>query len=83
MRAAVATTAIAEALVCMAAIVTYYLHGKTIPAYLLLPMCAGALLSTPLSALTLRRLPVSLVKKVMALAIIALGAFALWQGKGI
>jgi len=82
-RAAVATTAVAEAIVCSAAVATYYLHGKMIPMYLVLPMCVGALLSTPLSAITLRRLPVSLVKKIMALAIITLGAFALYQGKGI
>jgi hypothetical protein len=82
-RAAVATTAIAEGIVCIAAVGTYYLHGKTIPAYLLLPMTIGALLSTPVSAITLRRLPVKLVKKIMALAIIALGAYALYQGKGI
>jgi uncharacterized protein len=82
-RAAVATTAVAEAIVCTAAVTTYYLHGKTIPLYLLLPMCLGALLSTPVSAVTLRRLPPGLVKKAMAVFIIALGAYALWQGKGI
>lgn len=82
-RAAVATTAMAEALVCTAAVVTYYAHGKTIPVYLLLPMCVGALLSTPLSAITLRRLPVDLAKKIMAIAIIVLGMYALYQGKGI
>jgi len=82
-RAAVATTILAEAIVCTAAVSTYFLHGKTIPAYLLLPMCAGAVLSTPMSAITLRRLPVKLVKRVMAVVIIALGAYALCQGKGI
>lgn len=82
-RAAVVTTAVAEAIVCVAAVGTYYLHGKVIPAYLLLPMCVGALLSTPVSAITLRRLPTKFVKKVMALAIIALGLYALYQGKGI
>jgi hypothetical protein len=82
-RAAVATTAIAEAIVCAAAVTTYYAHGKLIPMYLLLPMCVGALLSTPLSAITLRRLPTGAVKKTMAIAIIILGAYALYQGKGI
>ncbi len=54
-----------------------------IPLYLLLPMCVGALLSTPLSAITLRRLPPWLTKRVMAVAIIALGVYALLNGKGI
>ncbi|MDD4889792.1 MAG: sulfite exporter TauE/SafE family protein [Phycisphaerae bacterium] len=82
-RAAVASTAIAEAIVCTAAVTTYYLHGKVIPMYLLLPMCVGALLSTPLSAITLRRLPARLVKKIMAFAIVAIGLYALYQGKGV
>jgi uncharacterized membrane protein YfcA len=82
-RAAVATTAIAEALVCLAAVVTYYIGGGTIPLYLLLPLVSGALLSTPLSAITLRRLPENLVKRLMGVAIIALGVWALIEGKGI
>jgi uncharacterized membrane protein YfcA len=82
-KAAVATTAIAEAMVCTAAVVAYYATGKVIPAFLLLPLVVGALLSTPLSALTLRRLPPDLVKRVMGLTIIALGPWALIQGKGV
>jgi len=82
-RAAVASTAVAEAIVCMAAVVTFYADGRTVPLFLLLPLVAGSLLSTPLSAVTLNRLPQTLVKKLMALAILLLGAYALWQGKGI
>lgn len=82
-RAAVASTAVAEAIVCVAAVVTFYAGGRTIPLFLLLPLVAGSLLSTPASAVTLNRLPQSLVKKLMALGIVLLGAYALWQGKGI
>jgi uncharacterized protein len=83
MRAAVATTATAEAMVCLAAVATYYIGAGTIPLYLLLPLVCGALLSTPLSAITLRRLPEALVKRLMGIAIIILGAWALIEGKGI
>jgi len=82
-RAAVASTAVAEAMVCVAAVVTFYAGGRTVPLFLLLPLVTGSLLSTPLSAVTLNRLPQALVKKLMALAILLLGAYALWQGKGI
>lgn len=82
-RSAVASTAVAEAIVCTAAVASYYASGNSIPLFLLLPLLAGALLSTPLSALTLRRLPQGLVKRLMAIAILLLAAYALWQGKGI
>jgi uncharacterized membrane protein YfcA len=82
-RAAVSATAVAKIIVCVAAVGTYYLHGKTIPLYLLAPMAVGAMLSTPLSAVTLRRLPARLAKRVMALVIIAIGVYALCQGRGI
>jgi hypothetical protein len=82
-RASVASTAVAEAMVCVAAVVTFYAGGKTVPLFLLLPLVTGALLSTPLSAVTLNRLPQTVVKKLMAAAILLLAAYALWQGKGI
>jgi uncharacterized membrane protein YfcA len=79
-RAAVASTAMAEAIVCLAAVVTFYLSGQSIPLHLLVPLTAGAVLSTPASAVTLRRLPAGVVKKVMAVAIILLAAYALYKG---
>jgi uncharacterized protein len=82
-RSAVAATAVAEAIVCLAAVGTYYLHGRSIPLYLLVPMTGGAVLSTPLSALTLRRMPAGLAKRIMAMAIIVIGIIALIQGKSV
>jgi len=82
-RASVASTAVAEAMVCVAAVATFYAGGKTIPLFLLLPLVTGSLLSTPVSAVTLSRLPQTVVKKLMAVAILLLAAYALWQGKGI
>jgi uncharacterized membrane protein YfcA len=82
-RAAVASTAVAEAMVCVAAVVAFYAGGRTVPLFVLLPLVAGSLLSTPLSAVTLNRLPQTVIRKLMAVAILLLGAYALWQGKGI
>ena len=76
-RSAVATTAVAEAVVCVATVGTYWLSGVRMPLELLLPLMAGALLSTPLSALVLRKMSIELAKKLMGLAISVLGLLAL------
>lgn len=76
-RKAVATTALAEALVCVATVATYYATGATISPAVLVPLVVGSLLSTPLSALTLRRLPTSLVRRLMGVAVLVLGTVAL------
>jgi uncharacterized membrane protein YfcA len=81
--AAIAITAVAEALVCSSAIVTYFVAGGRVPLYLLVPLVIGAVLSTPISAFTLRRLPASLVKKLMGAVIVTLGVIALIFGKGV
>jgi len=76
-RKAVATTALAEAIVCVVTVVTYWATGATLPLAVVLPLVAGSVLSTPLSAVTLRRLPTSLVRRLMGVAVLALGVLAL------
>lgn len=76
-RSAVATTALAEAVVCLATAGTYLVVGASIPVEVLLPLLAGAVLSTPASALALSHLPQGLVRKFMGLAVLLLGVLAL------
>ena len=76
-RAAVATTAVAEAIVCTATAATYLACGTLIPVTVLLPLIVGSLLSAPASAMALRRLPTSVTRRLMGLAVITLGAAAL------
>jgi uncharacterized membrane protein YfcA len=76
-RAAVASTALAEAVVCIAIVVAYIIAGVGIPMELLLPLVAGSLLSTPASAMALRKLPHNLVRKLMGIAVSLLGALSL------
>jgi hypothetical protein len=76
-RAAVGTTALAEAIVCTATAATYLASGSLIPLAVLVPLTVGSVLSTPASAMALRRLPASLARKLMGAAIVTLGALAL------
>jgi uncharacterized membrane protein YfcA len=77
LKTAVASTALAEAVVCVATVATYLAIGTRIPLELVLPLTAGVLLSTPLSALALRRLPAALVRRVMGVAVLLLGSLSL------
>jgi uncharacterized membrane protein YfcA len=76
-RSAVAITALAEAIVCVASVVAYLVAGTAIPVAVLAPLLIGSVLSAPASAVTLKRLPVTVVRKIMGVSVIALGLLAL------
>ena len=76
-RAAVGTTAVAEALVCASTAAMYFAGGAALPVAVLVPLTAGSLLSTPASAMVLRRLPTALARKLMGSAVLLLGLLAL------
>jgi uncharacterized membrane protein YfcA len=79
-RAAVAGTAVAEAIVCLGAVGSFYAAGGVVGLFMLLPLTVGAVLSTPASALTLRRLPEGVARRLMAVVIVSLSIFALIKG---
>ncbi len=76
-RAAVGTTAVAEAIVCLATAATYLASGSSVPLGVLVPLTLGSVLSTPVSALALRRMPQALARKLMGAAVVTLGLLAL------
>ena len=76
-RAAVATTAVAEAIVCASAAATYLICGAALPLGVFLPLAVGSVLSTPASAVTLRRLPTAAIQRLMGAAVVLLGLLAL------
>jgi hypothetical protein len=76
-RAAVATTALSEAIVCATTIVTYTLAGKAPPAHIAMPLIVGCLLSPPTGALALRKMSTGLAHRLVAVAIIILACLAL------
>ncbi len=82
-RAAVGTTALAEAIVCVSTVGAYLVLGNRIPLSVLAPLVAGSLLSAPASAIVLRRLPTDLVRKFMGLAVAALGLLALLKATNV
>lgn len=81
-RAAVAGTALAEAVVCLATAGAYVAAGQGMALDLLIPLTAGSLLSTPLSAVALRRLPPALTRRLMGGGILLLTGAALLRMSG-
>ena len=76
-RAAVGTTAVAEAMVCASTAMAYFVSGAGLAHGVLFPLTAGSLLSTPASAMVLRRIPAPLARKLMGVAVLLLGVLAL------
>ncbi len=76
-RKSVAVTALAEALVSLVAVVAYVALRERVDWAIVLPLMAGAVLSTPLSALTVRRLPQRALRPIIAAAMIVLGGLTL------
>ena len=76
-RAAVASTTLAEAVVCLATAGAYVAAGQGVALELLIPLAAGSLLSTPLSAVALKRLPPRLTRRLMGVGILLLTGAAL------
>jgi uncharacterized membrane protein YfcA len=72
-RAAVAITSLAEGFTCLAGSVLFLVAGKTIRLELLLPVVAGALLSVPLSAHTVRHVPEAFLRRAIAWLTIGMG----------
>lgn len=74
---AVAITSLAEALTCLVGVLTYLVLKQTIDLSLAPFLIGGALLSVPLSAVTVRQMNVKDMRFVIGIAIIALGVFTL------
>ncbi|MBN1556457.1 MAG: sulfite exporter TauE/SafE family protein [Phycisphaerae bacterium] len=74
---AVAITSLAEALVCLVGVILY-IATKTVSNWGLFPyMCGGALLSVPLCALAVKRVPTRTLRLLIALLTVILGALTL------
>ena len=81
-RAAVAITSFAESLTCLVGAGLYLVEGNPIRLELLVPACAGALLSVPWSAKLVRHLPESVLRRCIALLTCGLGLFILIRALG-
>lgn len=78
-KSAVGITSLAEGFACFLAIIFYFTMRPDIDLQLVPWLMAGAILSVPFSAYTLRWLPEKIAKEIMAVIIILLGLLTLWK----
>ncbi len=73
----IGSTSLAEGLVCLAGFMTYVVMGKGLYWNLALPLVIGAALSTPLAAITVKRMPETKLKMIIGVITLFLGAWTL------
>jgi uncharacterized membrane protein YfcA len=76
-KASVAITSFAESFTCLVAVILFMLRGHYINIELLIPVCAGALLSVPISANIVSKLNETHLKRIIAILTIGLGLFTI------
>lgn len=76
-KASVAITSFAESFTCLVAVILFMIRGHYINIELLIPVCAGALLSVPISANIVSKLNENNLKRIIALLTIGLGLFTI------
>jgi uncharacterized membrane protein YfcA len=76
-RSAVGITSLAEGFTCLAAASLFLLKGRQLEPQLLIPVLTGALMSVPVSAQLVQRIPESAMKRTIAIVTIGLGLFSL------
>ncbi len=78
-KSAIAITSLAEAMTCITGIIVYAIMKPDTDWSLAPWLMAGAILSVPLSAHTLKKMTEAKVKIIVAIIILALGAYTIWQ----
>ena len=78
-QAAVGITSFAEAFTCVLAALLFWSQGGTLNLGLLLPMCAGALISVPFSVFAIHHTTEDRLKTVIGLLTMTMGALTLWK----
>lgn len=78
MRHAVAVTALSEALSCIGGVAGYALMGIQMPWALIAALVVGGIISSVFAAATVKSMPQSALKSVIASVYIFLGALTLW-----
>ena len=76
-KASVAITSFSESFTCLAAVILFMIRGHYISIELLIPVCAGALLSVPISANIVSKLNETYLKRAIAIFTIGLGLFTI------
>jgi len=79
-KSSIGSTSLAEGLVCLAGFVTYLIMRKGIYWKLAFPLVIGAALSTPLAAITVKKMPERKLKMIIGVVTLFLG---LWTLKNV
>jgi uncharacterized membrane protein YfcA len=74
---AIGSTSLAEGLVCLAGFIAYLILRRGIYWHLALPLVTGAVLSTPLAAVTVKKMPETKLKVIIGVITLFLGAWTL------
>jgi len=78
-RAAVGITSFAEGVACIAAFLTYLIAGKQVDLMMALMLAIGVALSTPLSALIVKKIRARYLKLIIGVATILLGLLTIFK----
>jgi uncharacterized membrane protein YfcA len=76
-KAAVGITAAAESITVVAALIALYATGHSLNWALAVPLCVGALASTPLSVTVVKTLPLRWVQRAISMGCVVLGSMTL------
>jgi uncharacterized membrane protein YfcA len=79
-KSAIGSTSLAEGIICLTGFLTYLIMGQRMDWTLALPLVIGAVLSTPLAALVVKKMSETRLKLVIGAVTIILG---LWTLKGV
>ena len=78
-KASVGITSFAEAFTCLLAVTLFLARGGHLDTILFIPMCAGALLSVPFSVFAISAIKEDLLKTIIGLVTITMGALILFK----
>lgn len=81
-KAAVGITSFAEAFTCLGGVILYLIRGQAFDVELLIPVCAGAMLSVPFSAQIVKRVDETWMKRFVGAFSIVMGGVILWKVLG-
>lgn len=78
-KSAVAITSVSEGIICLTGFLLYSVLCGILSPFLLIGISIGALIATPISAYTIKKIEPKYIIKIIALAMLGLGFFTLWS----
>jgi len=73
----IGSTSLAEGIVCLVGVLLYAIFTYSMSYVLALPLVIGAVISTPVAAITVKKLPTGKLKQVVGIIVVVLGVFTI------